>query len=262
MVSEKQLPCIWITRPKGQAENLIEEVNQSDLKAIHFPVIKIQAVESTSELQDRFNKIDIYDYLIFISRNAVECSFNDFINLDNISSKTKLIAIGNATAHAIQNYNLTPIEYEGESFDSETLLTLPTLQKQNVFGKRVLLIRGKGGRDLLYNELNQRGALVDLAEVYSRENPDFDNQYLINLWQDNKPDAIIVTSNESIDNLISLTPLEHKATLYQVPLIVMSERNLVHARTCGFSSDIQVAPKTSDNGLMQALIRLLEKSQT
>lgn len=262
MINKIKSPCVWVTRPHAQSENLLEQVKQCGFKAFSFPVIAIEPIVLTPGTQDFFKHIDDYDYLIFISRNAVDHSLIKFIPPEKISSKTVLIAIGNVTASTLQQHQLNPLINKGGSFDSENLLTLPELQEHTISGKRMLLIRGRGGRELLYNSLIERGALVDVAEVYRREIPDYDEQYLNSIWRDNLPDVIIVTSNEGVDNLIALTPDEHKATLYQVPLVVMSERNAAYARECGFRRDIEVATSTVDAGLISVLPRLVETSQT
>lgn len=262
MINEKKSPCIWVTRPQAQSETLFYMLVQSGYRTVNFPVIEIEAIKPTAELLALFDHLENYQAIIFVSRNAVNYSFSQFLSADKIPANSNIIAIGNATATTLHEYAINSISCNDEKTDSESLLTLPELQTQLISGKRILLVRGQGGRELLYNTLTSRGATVDLAEVYARTIPKYEEQYLDKLWRENHPDAIIVTSNEGIDNLIALTPEMYMKTLYQIPLVVMSERNASYASDCGFITASETANETSDSGLQTALTSLLEKSHT
>jgi uroporphyrinogen-III synthase len=57
------------------------------------------------------------------------------------------------------------------AFDSESVLALPAFQAPAVAGRRVLILRGDGGRDLLGDTLRARGAEVEYLTCYHRNGP-------------------------------------------------------------------------------------------
>jgi uroporphyrinogen-III synthase len=57
---------------------------------------------------------------------------------------------------------------------------------QAVAGKRCVIFRGIGGRDVLAKTLRERGAEVEFAECYRRINPRRDAGELARLWQNGK----------------------------------------------------------------------------
>lgn len=60
--------------------------------------------------------------------------------------------------------------------DSEALLELPEFAAQAVAGKKVLILRGNGGRELLAETLRQRGAQVCAVTCYHRSPPALDGE--------------------------------------------------------------------------------------
>ena len=79
--------------------------------------------------------------------------------------------------------------------NSEGLLALMPLQ--NVAGKRIAIIRGDSGRDLLRDALIQRGAEVKYLEVYRKRPVDADLiRQLRQLAQ--QPLLVVLTSGEAL----------------------------------------------------------------
>jgi uroporphyrinogen-III synthase len=80
----------------------------------------------------------------------------------------QVFAVGPGTARALQAHGLDSI-ITPDGQDSEALLALPQLA--DVAGKRVVIVRGVGGRALLADTLRARGAQVDFMECYRRMRP-------------------------------------------------------------------------------------------
>ncbi len=256
------LHCVWITRPEHQSQDLNDLVKKQGFQVLSFPVIEIQTISDSEKLQYLFSDINHYDTIIFVSRNAVEVTFKYYLSHEKLPQHIKFMAMGGATAAALTDVGIETSLTGGKCADSESLLSLVELKKDSVQGKSILLIRGCGGRELIPDTLIKRGAIVDVAEVYSRDVPVYDVQYLNSIWQTKPPQAIIVTSNTGINNLISLTPESHKATLFKTPLVLMSIRNAEHAKLQGFDNEIRIATTTDNGGLLKALNSLWETSRT
>jgi uroporphyrinogen-III synthase len=131
----------------------------------------------------------------------------------------------------LEQHNLKQYLPMGKRADSESLLTSPNLKEMQ--GRRVLIIRGNGGRALLSDTLTKRGAIVDYAEVYQRRCPNVDGTSLLEIWLQ-EVDVVIVTSNAIIDNLLHLC--QNDPSVLQTPLVVISNRMKKHAKKCGYKN--------------------------
>ncbi|NOG60590.1 MAG: uroporphyrinogen-III synthase [Proteobacteria bacterium] len=252
---------ILVTRPRHQADQLCDFISHAEGEAILFPTIEIQPILNSKILSDCFANIKQYDFVIFVSRNAVKVVFEHYLQPE-LSSAIRLFAIGSGTAAALSEVNMNTVQHAGAKADSESLLLLPELQSELVLNKKVLIVRGVGGRELLADNLKKRGATVKYAEVYQRGMPEYDIQECHEIWQNKSPDAVIVSSNEGLENLLKLTVGQYQRKLLSTPLVTMSVRNADLAKELGFVSDIKVAKEKSDQGLLSALLELVGDTQT
>ena len=257
MTNEISGKSILVTRPEKQANHLCDLIEKLGGKAIRFPVIEIKAIVTSGTLKERFNTITKYDYVIFVSQNAVSIAFDHYLSHFDVPCKTQFVAIGKSTAKLLEQYGITHVLYPDKDADSESLLLLPEFTKEKIKDKSILIVRGEGGRELLADSLRQRGAYVDYIEVYQRCLPHYDMSEKQKLWQDVSPDAIIITSNEGLKNLFILTLDKDKEKLLQTPLVVMSARTIAFAKQQGFVSTIIMADEKSDEGLLSALIDVI-----
>lgn len=248
---------VLVTRPRQQADQLCELISNAGGSSLRFPTIEIQAVIDSEKLTNCFAKINKYDYVIFVSRNAVQVVFENYLNASDLATQIRLLAIGAGTKASLVEMNMTDVLHAGAEADSESLLLLKELQSEFIKGKRILIVRGVGGRELLADKLKSRAAVVDYAEVYERCLPEYKIQERHGLWQNDKIDVIVVSSNEGLENLLRLTQEEDKQQLFKTPLAVMSERNADLARDLGFISELGIAKAKSDAGLLSAVLELV-----
>lgn len=252
---------ILVTRPEHQADQLCNLISNASGDPVLYPTIEIRSILNSEKLSDCFTGINQYDFIIFVSRNAVTSVFDHYLNRDDLSSvDSQVLAIGSGTASALSKVGLIDVLHAGVQADSESLLLLPELDSELVRNKKVLIVRGVGGRKLLADNLKQRGASVDYAEVYQRGIPDYEIQQSRQVWQNDPPDAVIISSNEGLENLIKLTFDDDQEELFKTPLVVMSARNADLAKEMGFVSQMKVANEKNDQGLLLALLELVGES--
>ena len=199
-------------------------------------------------------RLKTVDIVIFISKNAVIYSCDLFPYIVDILQEKTVLAVGRATAGCLLALGLKWVECI-DAGGSEALLNLPALTGMEVRGKRILILRGQGGREELRERLLARNAAVDYLEVYRREKPDISQADMVNFWHDETPDALIITSLAGLDNLVELTPDAEIRRLYGTGIVVMSERIKQHALEVGFLR-IAVATDSSDAGLLDALLSM------
>lgn len=241
---------IVVTRPAHQAKTLCGLIERHAGHAIGFPVLDIIPKIDT-EFTKLIEHLNQYHIALFISPNAVNLAIPAITTVGGLPQGIQIGAVGKATAAALSALNYPVTIYPDDKFDSESLLALPVLQA--VQGKRIIIFRGEGGRELLADTLRQRGALVHYAQCYQRRKPDIDAQPLLDRWAQHKLDIIIITSVEGMVNLMELVGDAGRESLLTTPLLVVSERMVARARQLGFKSSIVSAAKASDQDILDAL---------
>lgn len=240
---------VLVTRPAEQARRLGEAIEAAHGRPILFPCVEIAGPAEPAAVQQQLQRAGSYDLLVFISVNAVQYAFP--LLPDSLPADQQVAAVGSATAARLADYGLEP-SLVPERFDSEGLLALPALA--DMTDRRVLILRGSGGRELLAEALRQRGAAVDYAEVYQRRLPARSAANLVAGWE-RWVDVVIVTSSEILDNLFSLLGETGAPKLQQTPLVVISERLADHARARGCRK-LFLAADAGDRAVLQALCEL------
>ena len=226
---------VLVTRPVLQQQSLGEAIKSLGGKAIHFPLIDIVQLAKTEDikyLENKVRAIDDYQILIFVSANAAQFSKEWFTNCAvKIPEIIKVIAIGPTTARAVSDLFGCTVIHSDVGVTSEDLLSLPELEE--IAGKKIGILRGKGGRELLAAELRERGAVVDYFEVYRRKIHAYGPRELIDIVNRKQVNAFTITSGEALVQLSELA-VDNKATLSLIPLVVPSARLADQAEKLGY----------------------------
>jgi uroporphyrinogen-III synthase len=222
---------------------------------MRLPVIEIEALQQ-SKNTFFLDKVAGYDWLVFVSVNAVKFSLAVWPQAQQIVCKQNIAAVGLATAQAIEAVGVDVDVIPESGFNSEALLV--ALSEQQVSGQKILIVRGQGGREWLADRLRFLGAEVDYWEVYRRIKPPISHQVMIGLEIGSKVDIVTITSTEALDNLLAMVDDDINRVLKLKPLIVISERIRKKALGLGFKhvvvtqtpapKDIVVAVKSISNG--------------
>ncbi len=247
---------VLVTRPLVQGKALCAAIEQAGGTAVHFPGIEIHPAENKTDVLSRLAEIGNCYWVIFVSTNAVE--YADYWlegDLMRILKATKVGAVGKATKKELEQKGIKVALSPQERFNSETLLASPDLN--NVTGKRVLIIRGAGGRQLLGDTLTNRGAKVLYAEVYQRLRPTTDIQPLIRLWNKDRIDVVTVTSCEILENIVDMLDSIGVNLLKETPLVAVSNRIKGRAQKYGIK-EIKVADTVSNIAIINAVEDILK----
>lgn len=241
-----------VTRPIHQSRLLCDLIEQQGWQARRFPLIDIQAKVLSVQDQLRIQAIEQYQYVFFVSANAVNFAQPLFNGKIDRLQKNSCIAVGKATAKALSSCGLANIRMPASEFDSEAILALPELQ--GLKSCSCLIVRGEGGRELLANSLRDRGALVDYLEVYKRVLPRYDSALIHSYLLDKSLAAIVIYSGEALQNLVQILAKENiKKNMLTTPLVVISQRVYALAKEIGFKK-IVIADEASDAAMMNALL--------
>lgn len=262
MACQLQGQVILNTRPIHQQGELTQLLQDDGASVLSFPVIDIQPAASDAGLERLAQTVADYDILLFVSRNAVDGAFR-CIDTSRLSPATAFGVIGSATHGALAAALAhSPVKLDrcllaGEPYNSETLLESRALQ--HVDGKRILILRGQQGRNLLGDELTRRGALVDHAEVYRRALPPRDFGAFNRLVAAAFPSLVVLTSSEGMHNLVELVDDRAAHALRQVPWLLISERMRESALKLGHNAAVLIARNASDRGIRQTICEWAEQ---
>ncbi len=238
---------ILITRPSGREVHLRNLIETQGGHVIHYPAFSIQPPPAldVEQLQRLSAQLQSFTMAIFISPTAVEQSLIYFPVLPEHFS---IVSIGSKTTEALEQQQIH-VDIEAEDHDTESLLNSPAFQMPNIQGQRILIFRGNGGRTLLGDTLTKRNAQVRYVETYRREIP---SHPPLTETQVSTLNAITISSNEGLDNLITL--MEDPSLLINIPLVVPSARAVTLARQHGFRTII-AAENATDEAVLAALQR-------
>lgn len=241
---------VLVTRPAGQAEALCRLIEEKGGEALRFPALALEPVARESRAAAPLRGVRGYDLAIFVSANAAQ--FGLRLLQGTWPAQVPVAAVGRATAAALTAAGVPVAVVPAARYDSEALLAHPALQR--MAGKRVLIVRGAGGRELLREMLSQRGARVDYAEVYRRTLPNAaDVGVLLDQWRGGGVSVVTATSEQILNNLCGLLGEQGRELLLATPLVVISQRVAELARTLGFQHTAWVASEASDAGIVAAI---------
>ncbi len=248
MAARLQGQVILNTRPAHQQAELSALLESEGASVLSFPVIEIQRLETSAQPRE----LSRYDILLFVSRNAVDGAVELF-GAAQLSAIDRLGVIGAATRAALIDHIGDPGTklISSDPYNSEALLAADALQQ--VAGKRILILRGQEGRNLLGDELAARGARVEYAEVYRRALPCVGAGAFERLVARTFPTLVILTSNEGMHNLFELVDTAAARRLRQTPWLLISERMRESALKLGHNASIIVASGASDDGIRQTI---------
>ena len=247
---------IGVTRPAGQAAHLAEALQNLGAHPILFPVLTICDLGDTKPLYDIALRLDDFDFAIFISPNAVDKSLEHVLRNRGWPARVRAATVGESSASALARHGITNVLVPRGRFDSEALLELPELQ--DVAGRRIVIFRGDGGRELLGDVLTERGAEVVHIPCYRRGKPNHDGAALMKHWEDRTLDAITVTSSEGVRNLYEMAGKLGQAWLRKTPLFVPHARIGEQASRLGFGQIHQTG--SGDDGLIAGLIEYFRQN--
>jgi len=236
---------ILITRPVSQTKNLESLLDKNNFDYALFPAFKIIQIQTKAPSYK-------YDIIIFISANAVSYAEEHYGEL--FSNSPKVFAVGPVTANQLFQKNIAVDCFPDKNASSHALLKIK--ECSDLLGKKILIVRGKGGSETLKNYLNVSNQ-VDYLEVYERipsEMTKVHSESLMSFMS--HPSGIsMATSNESLLNIIRLVSSvsrNHLEVLKSRRIIVFSDRIKSTAEKLGFKK-IEVTQNPSDEDFVDIL---------
>jgi len=239
---------IVVTRPPEQAEALCRAIETRGARVERIPVMLIEPIAPTAQSRQLIDTLDAYALAFFVSVNAVRFGLAAVAAQRDWPPGVAVATVGPGSERALHAAGFESVVAPQAGFDSEAVLALPEFSADRVAGQRIVIFRGNGGRDLLGDTLQERGATVDYLACYRRQVPDAGGERLLALADG--IDAIVLTSSEGVDNLMAMLG-DGAGRLRHVPIISPHPRICARARAAGFVSVIETG--AGDAGLVTGM---------
>lgn len=207
---------VWLTRAAHQAQPWRAALEAAGAQVIGEPLLAIDPPADAASATAALARAEDADSVIATSSNAVRAAWQ---LRPGFAPRGRLLAIGSATAAALQAASGRKVIQPDGAFDSETLLEQAALS--DLHGQRVALLSGAGGRRVLLDTLGARGASVEKIALYRRRWLALDDTRLTEIIA--AVDVVIVTSGEALSHLADLVAGDRRRALRAR----LSERRLV-----------------------------------
>ena len=247
---------VLATRPQKSNGNWIALLREHGFDARAFPLLTIQPLvepEKVNIIATKVRDLDLYQKLIFVSQNAVECAFEYIENYwPQFPVGVDCFGVGKKTIEAIRYHVDTSaalVDGATTEMTSEGLLKLDYFK--NIENQKVLIFRGEGGRTKIQQKLESRAARVDNCALYVREKCVDQNQLTIVVPNTLAPLIVPIFSGEALDAWCqNVNGIDY---LTRAKLIVPSERVASSAANYGF--EFVIANNATQDAMLEAIMR-------
>ena len=251
--------AVVITRPRQQAEPLARAVAALGRESVLLPLLDISPLPDAGQAVLRRVLADLaaYALVVFVSPNAIDAAF---AHIEAWPAGVDIGVVGEGSRAALARHGVADgrvrIHCPNDPAFSDSEHLLQALDLARLAGRRVLVVRGEGGRELLPDALRGAGVSVETVASYRRAVPGLTPELaerLAGLLA--RPNDWIITSSEALRGLVSLVerlePIELQHQLRQQRLIVPHARIHDTARALGFGR--LVLTGSGDERLLAAL---------
>jgi uroporphyrinogen-III synthase len=230
---------VVITRPRAQAEELARTVAALGRTPVVLPLLEISPLPDQSALAATLARLADFALVAFVSPNAIDAAFEHIVQWP---AHVTLAVLGEGSRAALARHGIdadgTTIVSPPDPAHSDSEHLLAALDLTAFAGRRVLIVRGESGRELMADAFRAAGAQVETVAAYRRGvpvlTPELSGQLRSLLAQ---PNDWIITSSEALRGLVDLLhrldPDAVVAKMQHQRLIVPHARIAETARSLG-----------------------------
>jgi len=251
---------VVITRPLAQAESLAQAVAALGRRPVLLPLLEIAPLADQSSLQAALAGLAGYALVAFVSPNAIDAAF---AHIAQWPRQVALAVLGEGSRAALARHGLDagnatilgPLDPTRS--DSENLLA--SLDLAALAGKKILIVRGESGRELMADGFRAAGAEVSVVPAYRRSVPALTPELAARLRALlDGPNDWIITSSEALRGLFDLL-----GQLGEVFVEQMQQQHVIvpHARIAATAQALGLARVTLTGSGDERLLAAIQ-SQT
>jgi uroporphyrinogen-III synthase len=232
---------VVITRPRAQADELARAVAALGRTPVVLPLLEISPLDDQSALAATLARLADYALVAFVSPNAIDAAFE---HVRRWPAQVTLAVLGEGSRAALARHGVSAagatIVSPPDPAHSDSEHLLATLDLPAFAGRRVLIVRGENGRELMAEAFRAAGALVETVAAYRRGVPALTPELAATLRSLlAQPNDWIITSSEALRGLLDLLqqldPDQAVAQMQHQHLIVPHARIAETARALGLA---------------------------
>ena len=247
-MSEKTL--VLITRTRPAARKLAERVAGMGLEPLECAPFQLESPENPKAVADDLATALPADRVILTSHEAVRQAVA-LVGAGPLN-RTLVIVPGQGTASIARELGLDNVIYPERHGTSEAILAMPELR--DVEGLEILILAAAGGRSLMGEVLERRGAAVEKIHVYRRVSSDLPEDAADRITEAHEV-VTLGASLEAVTGLLEKLPENAADRVRAASMVVPSKRVAEHAMRMG-CRHCQVAAGASDDVMLAELEHL------
>lgn len=247
-MSEKTLALITRTRPA--AKQLAERVAELGLEPFECAPFRLLPPEKPARVADDLATALPADRVILTSHEAVRQA----VGLVGAAALNRSLVIvpGQGTASVARELGLENVIFPERHGTSEAVLAMPELR--DVEGLEILILAAAGGRSLMGEVLERRGAVVERIHVYRRVACDLPPEASEKICA---AESVVTlgASLEAVSGIVERLPEAARKRIFSALMVVPSQRVAEYAEKVGFRHCVAAGGASDD-----AMISRLERS--
>ena len=245
---------VLVPRPRPAGERTAEYLAMLGAKVAYHPALAIRCIPAAGAAQAGDTQYNNADLVVFVSVNSVQCLGAEPGQPETLCGPDTLVAtMGGATASACADLGIEVSFMPRGSADSEGLIR--ALDGTGWEGKKVVIVRGRGGRDEIREYLQRQGAQVSYLEVYERQVASAPSAHDLDRWGVDGFHAVVVSSVALFEALLTVLDNKAEKILEASVLVCPSARVGDACRNLGFKR-ILIAQGPSDEETARALAQI------
>jgi uroporphyrinogen III methyltransferase/synthase len=253
---------VLVTRPRAQAQALVEQLEAAGAEAIVAPAIRIVPPEDRGPLLRAAADCARFDWIVVTSSNAVD-AFADAVAESNgrIAPETRVCAVGTRTAARLRERGI-PVTLVPDEFRAEALVAAMATSTP-LAGATVLLPRSEIAREIVADGLRAAGADVTDVVAY-RTIPDDADAGELDVRQQlvaGRLDAVTFTSGSAVRAFVQMVGPHAAEPLRRTVVTVIGPVTGDVARALGIRVDVQPVSYTTE-AMVTALAEHFAESRT
>lgn len=245
---------VVVTRPVGQAVDLIALLAQRGIRATSVPTVTIEP--EAGSLDDALARLDGADWLVITSPNGANAVLERLAAVGRrLPPETRVAAVGPATAKALEAGGMR-VDHVPDDY----LTAAIAAGLGDVAGQRVVLVRAEAATPDLRRSLLARHALVEEAIAYRTvEGPTASREPLRDALR-RDVDGVTFTSGSTVRGFIALLGLADRPRAEALPAFCIGPVTADEARRAGLRV-VAVAGEHTAAGLADAIADYFTKER-
>ena len=239
---------VIVTRAREQASGLVSGLRERGARVIQCPTIRVE--DLPFEAPTQFLN---YDWIVFTSTNGVDKFFSALQGDARLFAKSKIAAIGPATAEALKNRGLNA-DFVPQNSISESVAQ--GLIEHSESGHKFLMVRASEGRDVIENNLRENGREVEVLPVYKTMPDNSEADFAKAEIEAGRVNWITFTSSSTVQNFVDAIGAE----------IIAAQRDKFRVACIGpitakTAQQLNIAPDAiAENASVEALVKVILES--